>query len=375
MFHLLAIGLSFLPQQVPEQPLNLDPGQPYIAERKNPIRYTAEFKAIVTAPQGTKKLRVWIPIPQSDHGQEVTACKWSTFPQAIVPTFHTENVFGNRFAYFEFDNPQGAQIITHHFNATIWELNWGLKTDDVIDVKSWPDSFRPYQRSERAIVINDKFKTLANELAQKRKNRADKLVSIMDWTHKNLTYDHSTTSLIGSSEHAFTKKRGDCSDYHGLCSSLGRALGVPTRVTYGLHLFPKNSPSHCKLEAFLPPYGWVSFDVSETQKLVRAIEADTELSKERKATLTQKALRRLEQGFRDNCWLIHSKGTDYDVAPKGSGKVPLIATIYGEADGKALPLPDPADKTKREFSWMTAHRYQADKKVDYPFRDFSSLEE
>ena len=29
-------------------------------------------------------------------------------------------------------------------------------------------------------------------------------------------------------------------------------------MTYGINPFPKNSPSHCKLEAYLPPYGWVS---------------------------------------------------------------------------------------------------------------------
>jgi ATP-dependent helicase HrpA len=34
---------------------------------------------------------------------------------------------------------------------------------------------------------------------------------------------------------------------------MGRTLGFPTRVTYGIALFPKNSPSHCKLEALLPP--------------------------------------------------------------------------------------------------------------------------
>ena len=45
---------------------------------------------------------------------------------------------------------------------------------------------------------------------------------------------------------------------------MGRALGYPTRMTYGINPFPKNSPSHCKMEAFLPPYGWVAFDVSDT---------------------------------------------------------------------------------------------------------------
>ena len=75
---------------------------------------------------------------------------------------------------------------------------------------------------------------------------------------------------------------GHCSDYHGLCAAFGRALGVPMRVTYGINPFPKNSPSHCKMEAYLPPYGWVSFDVSETQLLINAIKQDKELADAKK---------------------------------------------------------------------------------------------
>ena len=77
--------------------------------------------------------------------------------------------------------------------------------------------------------------------------------------------------------------------------------------------------------------------------------------------------------FRDNTWLVHSKGTDYDLAPKASQKVPLVATIYAEADGKALPMPDPADPRKREYAWMTAHKYTTDREVPYPFKDWRSL--
>jgi hypothetical protein len=36
-------------------------------------------------------------------------------------------------------------------------------------------------------------------------------------------------------------------------------------------------------------------------------------------------------------------------------------------------MPDPADPTKREFAWMTAHRYVADRKVPYPFADWATL--
>ena len=80
-------------------------------------------------------------------------------------------------------------------------------------------------------------------------------------------------------------------------------LGLPTRIAYGLHLFPKNLPCHCKLEAFLPPYGWVSFDVSETQRFIKLIELSPDLKAEEKAALAKAAAERLRAGFRDNTWI------------------------------------------------------------------------
>ena len=89
----------------------LDPSQPYSAKRSNPVEYDVEFQVIVTAPYKTKLLRVWLPIPTSDHGQELLASELTTFPESMTPQIADEPVFGNRFAYFEFANPQGGQII------------------------------------------------------------------------------------------------------------------------------------------------------------------------------------------------------------------------------------------------------------------------
>jgi hypothetical protein len=364
------LALAVCPFTVAVEP---DPNQPYSATRSEPVRYDIDFRVIVTAPQGTKKLCMWVPIPPSDKGQEVKPGTFSTFPANVKPTTHTETVFGNTFAYFEFDNPQGAQIITHSFQATVWEQRWNVDPAKVMRVEKWPASFDPFRRSESQVIVNEKFKKLADAIASGKPNPAAEMNAILGWAHAYLTYDHTNASLVASSEHALEKKRGDCSDYHGLCASLGRSLGVPTRVVDGLHLFAKNYPGHCKLEAFLPPYGWVSFDVSETQRLIKLIEANPDLTMAEKTVLVKAAAERLRTGFRDNTWLMHSKGTDYDLAPKASQKVPLITTIYAEADGKPLPVPDSADPTKREFAWMTAHKYTADRTVSYPFRDWKML--
>src|SRR5262249_60010140 len=63
----------------------LDPDLPYQAERADPVTYTVELVAVVTAPQGTRTLQVWLPLPPSDPAQEVTDRTFDTFPVAVAP--------------------------------------------------------------------------------------------------------------------------------------------------------------------------------------------------------------------------------------------------------------------------------------------------
>lgn len=354
---------------------SLDPALPYTAERLNPVTYDVDYSVVVTPPYKTKLLRVWVPVPPSNVGQEVTAHAWSTFPADVTPQTAAEPVFGNRFAYFEFAAPQGAQVIRQRLTVKVWELRWRLEDDKVAPVAAWPASFEPYRRSEsQAIVVGPQHRNLLAELLPQRSNEPLELAAVMDYARTKFRYDHGTASLAADSTHALRTGAGHCSDYHGFCAAVGRALGYPTRITYGINTFPKASPSHCKLEAFLPPYGWVSFDVSETQKLTAAIAGDAMLDADARERLTQAALARLRSGFRDNTWYLQTVGSDYDLVPAASRRVPVVRTIYAEADGAPLPDPDPSNPAETKFAWMTTAKFTPDREVTYPFADVKSLE-
>ncbi len=351
----------------------VSPDAGYRAERLDPITHQVDFSVVVTPPYRCDVLKVWLPLPPSDEAQEVTNSRLSTFPMHVEPRIGNEPVYGNRFAYFEFRSPQGAQIVRHQFTARVCELRWNVDPEQVQRDVEWPASFVPYLKPQ-AITDRERFQAVLDEIAPPRKGSARGLLNAIDWVERNLTYDHAAASLRADADHAFNRLRGHCSDYHGLCATMGRALGYPTRVTYGLSLFPKNSPSHCKLEAYLPPYGWVSFDVSETQKLIAKIGRDHELSEPERERLSTTARNRLRRGFRENSWLLVTKGTDYDLEPKAARRAPVIRTIYAEADGAALPDPDPANANERTFAWMTVHEYKADREFQRPFEDVRTLE-
>ena len=352
----------------------LDPNLPYQGVKSKPVTYQVDLCAVVTPPYMAKVLRIWMPIPPSDAIQEVAGSKFSTFPMSVEPKIDTEPLYGNKFAYFEFSNPQGAQMVRHQFTVKTWEVNWNIDPAKVPKVASWPKGFQKYLRSEPLIPVDDRFLAVARSVVPESANAAHDLTSIMRYINKTMKVSHVECSLQASAIHALEKKIGHCSDYHGLGNALSRSLGYPTRMVYGINPLPKPSPSHCKLEAYLPNYGWVCFDISETQQLISRLKKDDKLTDEQKQELVVAAVKRTEQGFRDNTWFLQTRGSDYELAPPASRKVAVVRTIYAEADGVAYPEPDPANPKQTAFSWMTMHRYSSDRPVTNPFQDWKSLQ-
>ena len=104
----------------------LSPELPYQASRTNPVTYDVDFSVVVTPPYKAEVLKVWLPMPQSDFGQEVSEGELASFPIRVESQVATEPEYGNKFAYFEFHKPQGAQVIRHRFTIKVWELRWDL---------------------------------------------------------------------------------------------------------------------------------------------------------------------------------------------------------------------------------------------------------
>lgn len=354
--------------------MKLDPNLPYQGVKSSPVSFNVDLSAVVTPPYKCKVLKIWMPIPPSDTIQEVTGSKFSTFPMKLEAKVGMEPLYGNRFAYFEFHNPQGAQMVRHQFTIKTHEVRWNIDTAKVPAIAKWPASFGPYLRGEPLIPLDERFAKVATSIVSERTNASQDLGKIFDWVQRTMKYSHVECSLQASAVHALDKKVGHCSDYHGLCTALSRNLGYPTRMVYGINPTPKPSPSHCKLEAFIPPYGWVCFDVSETQLLIAKIGKDETLDETAKKKLVAKATERFLAGFRDNTWFLQTRGSGYDLEPPAKHKVNVVRTIYAEADGETLPEPDPADPVQRAFSWMTLHHYEASRKVVNPFHDWRSLE-
>src|SRR4051794_19594002 len=73
----------------PDKPV-LNPDQPYQATRSNPVTYDVDFSVVVTPPYHTKVLKVWLPLPQTNAGQEIQEGELSSFPTAVKPEIARE---------------------------------------------------------------------------------------------------------------------------------------------------------------------------------------------------------------------------------------------------------------------------------------------
>ena len=237
------------------------------------VTFDVSLDVVFTAPYGTKQAEVWLPVPKDDNAQQVEA--YRTEPGCLSD--ETEPLYNNHLVHFSYDKPQGGQIIKQSFKVTTHEMRWDLDPEKATIVREWPESFARYLRNEQNVVVDERAKELARKIVGEEKNPVRQAHLLMAWIMKTLNYDHNTCSLEASSVWALDKKVGHCSDYHGLATALGRAVGIPGRVTYGINPLPKNSPTHCKVEFYFAGYGWVSFDISETQKMVKKIEKDTTL--------------------------------------------------------------------------------------------------
>lgn len=331
------------------------------AERVNPVTYDIAAQLVFTPPAGTKVAHVWLVKPPDDAGQEVLA-----FETAPRPTLQSPDpLYGNHLLYFRLDDPDGAQVISYRLKIRVWELRWHVQPDRVYSLTD--TNMSEWLRSESQIVVNDhRIRELAREVAGDDPNIFNRMRRIFQFVMNTLTYSHAECSLKASALHALTKRVGHCSDYHGFATGLLRSVGIPARVTYGINPLKRRSPSHCKLEVFLPTYGWVTFDLSETDKLLEQIER-SDLPAEAKVRKRDEILRLLFSGFRDNTWYRVSIGTDYPVVPPVAPNPPVIRTAYIVCDDKVLPDPDPANPNRMEFAWQLVWECKSDRPVQSPW--------
>ena len=236
------------------------------------FRFTYSF-TVKDIASGTKRVRVWVPVPQSDQHQVVRVLA----VQAPVKTRMTEEPeYGNRMMYAEIQNPaQGKAEFRLEYQVTRREYSRG----DYAQLEQKDQRPGLVNASMKRLVAPDtliptdgKMKKLADEVTGSQTGTVAKAKAAYDYLFANMRCDKSGTGWgRGDAVWACDSKHGNCTDFHSPFIAMLRADGIPARFDIGFPL-PEdkdkgNIPGyHCWAEFYAAKTGWVPVDISEAWK-------------------------------------------------------------------------------------------------------------
>ena len=287
------------------------------------IEYVGKVSGV---PEGTSKLRVWMPVPQDSTVQSIREL---TFSQP--PRLTNEPKYGNKIAYWEFDKPQTATELTMKFVCQHQEVVVDLARLST-DGEDAAAQFAAFKQPDKLVVVDDEIRKLSREITTGKQTTLEKTRAIYDYVLGKMTYDKNHAGWgLGSTRHACDVGKGNCTDFHALFNSLCRAQGIASGFEIGLYLPYEKGKSeplggyHCWAFFRVPGKTWVPVDCSEADRFP-----------ERKEFLF---------GGHTSNRVTLSTGRDIALEPRQSGE-PLnyFLNPYAEADGKPV-------KTEKTWSY------------------------
>jgi transglutaminase-like putative cysteine protease len=300
-------------------PEYLRPGE----TRKFSIEYTGKVSGV---PVGAKKLRVWMPAPQSTTVQKIEQMEFA--PEARLTS---EPKYGNRIAYWELENPPSSLELRMKFSCTRQEIRMDLERLK-LDGQEARDAFGAYKKPDRLVLVDQEIRKLSSETVVGKTATLEKARAIYDYVLANMTYDKNHPGWgEGSTRHACDVGKGNCTDFHALFNSLCRAEGIASGFEIGLYLpFERKKMEplggyHCWALFRVPGKTWVPVDCSEGGRFADRREYFFGNHTANRVTL--------------------STGRDIVLEPKQEGE-PLnyFLNPYAEADGKSV-------KTEKNWSY------------------------
>ena len=269
-------------------------------------------------PAGTKKLRLWVPVPQDSTVQSIRNLAFSKEPKVS-----SEVKYGNKVAYWEIENPGPAAEVTMKFDCTRIEIKVDLAAVKS-EARDEDGSFEVFRKADKLVLVDDEMKKLSDKVCEGKAGTLDKARAIYDYVFSKMTYDKNHEGWgKGSTRHACDVGKGNCTDVHALFNSLCRAQGIASGFEIGLYLpyerkkDEKVGGYHCWAFFRVPGKTWVPVDCSEASRIP-----------ERKDFFF---------GGHTSNRVTLSTGRDITLAPAQEG-APLnyFLNPYAEADGKPV---------------------------------------
>jgi transglutaminase-like putative cysteine protease len=296
------------------------------------FRFTYSF-AVKDIPSAAKRVRVWVPVPQTDQHQTVRIL---AIKAPVKTRLTQEPEYGDRMVYADIQNPTADKLeFTLEYKVTRREYSRGdyaqLKRKDQKPIVV-PASMHRWIEPDTLIPTDGKIRELAVEITGSQSGTVAKAKAVYDYLFTTMRYDKSGSGWgRGDAVWACDTKRGNCTDFHSPFIGMLRAERIPARFDIGFSL-PENKVKadipgyHCWAEFHAPQTSWIPVDISEAWQ-----------AKEKEDYFF---------GSVDANRVQFSTGRDVTLSPKQDGPaLNYFVYPYVEIDGK------PYDKLDKQFSF------------------------
>ena len=211
------------------------------------IRYVTEIQK----PPKRKGIRIWIPLPVNDPGQEITDLSL----ESRLPYRITEDpVYGNRMAYMETERVEGGERFVMSFR--IKRKAVGVVQDDTDPSRDLKPS--EWERWDKGITeFVDRLVGDESDPVKIGRMLYDAIIDRMNYIHEVCGRGVSTIT--------FEERLGRCDEFHALFRTMMMYRGIPVRWEQGMSLpYPSEIKETGEFEAdCINARSWARFHIGE----------------------------------------------------------------------------------------------------------------
>jgi transglutaminase-like putative cysteine protease/streptogramin lyase len=234
-------------------------------ETRLSLRFIKEFRNY--GPGTVDTLDIYLPIPENRDSQTLLApVQFDPKPNEVI-----EDAWGQKIAHFAFKDLKGYSIVKPGWkaDARICAVEYFIYPDKVGTLADIPAEIRTkYTQDGDKYQINDPYiKDLAQKIAGRETNPYWIVRRVFEYLADHLSYNLKPVGGWNPAPTVLRRGTASCSEYSYAMIALCRSLGVPIRYVGVVSLRGDEASVddvfHRWTEAYLPPYGWIPFDVNK----------------------------------------------------------------------------------------------------------------
>lgn len=245
-------------------------------EKQLSLEFIKEFRNY--GPGTVDTLDIYLPIPENRANQTLLSpVQFDPKPKGMI-----EDSWGQKMAHFEYKDLKGYSLVRPAWkvNAKISAIEYFIYPDRVGTLDDIPaDIKKKFTQDGDKYRLSDPFiQELAKKIAGDEKNPYWIVRRIFEYLADHLEYNLKPVGGWNPAPTVLRRGTASCSEYSYTMIALCRSLDVPIRYVGAISLRGDDASFddvfHRWTEVYLPPYGWIPFDVNKGDRGPRTLPGE-----------------------------------------------------------------------------------------------------